>query len=62
MDTFQWLLLLLTALPYVNVLKIYAACAAVQERRSESNSVMAAVFLLAVERDIGDVPVEPDTD
>lgn len=42
--------------------KIYTACAAVQERRSESNAVMAAVFVLAIEQDIGDVPVEPDTD
>lgn len=42
--------------------KIYTACAAVQERRLESNSVMAAVFVLAIEQDIGDVLVEPDTD
>lgn len=42
--------------------KIYTTCGTVQERRLESNSVMVAVFVLAIEQDIGDVPVEPDTD
>ncbi len=32
------------------------------KERSESNSVMVAAFVLAIEQDIEDVPVEPDTD
>lgn len=33
-----------------------------QERRLESYLVMVAAFVLAMEQDIGDVLVEPDTD
>ena len=32
------------------------------KERLESNSLMVAKFVLAIEQDIGDVPVEPDID
>lgn len=51
-------------MPYVNVLKfkLYTVQSRKREERLESNSVMVAAFVLAIEQDIGDVPVEPDTD